>query len=145
MENMYYLFKQSRPFSRKVRGVLIASLARSLLANADPNSPLYQKYVENVKCICQSSEKTTAESAAINDQDNSQVTRQVETILYVPGGNTQFGNFLTTDALMAYLEERRNNPNDVQNGFIAGRVNFNGQFEGQPGGMTGPLRIRNRF
>ena len=98
-----------------------------------------------MKCVCQVSEKTTAESASINDQDNSQVTRQVNTILFVPGGRTQFGNFLTNAALMAYLEERKNNPNLNLNAFIDGRTNFNGQFEGQPGGIRGPLRIRNKF
>ena len=141
---MYRLIKQSRPFSKKVRGILIAALARDLLANANPNGDLYQKYEENVKCFCQTNEKTTPESAALNGQDNSQVTRQVEAILFVPGGRTQFGNFLTNEALMAYLEERKNNP-DLQNAFIDGRTNFNGQFEGQPGGIQGPLRIRNRF
>ena len=140
---MYSLFKQSRPFSKRARGILIASAARALLANSDPNSFLYQKYEENVKCICQSSEKTTAESAALYDQDNSQVNRQVETILYVPGGRTQYGNFVTNDALMAYLEERKTNPNITS--FIDRRRNFNGHFEGQPGGISGPLRIRNRF
>jgi len=142
---MYTLIKQSRPFSRKVRGLLIAALARDLLANSDPNSFLYQKYEENVKCVCQSSEKTTPESAALNGQDNSQVQNNVNTILFVPGGRTQFGNFLTNAALMAYLEERKNNPSLGENAFIDGRTNFNGQFEGQPGGIQGPLRIRNRF
>jgi len=142
---MYRLIKQSRPFSRKVRGLLIAALARDLLVNANPNGDLYQKYEKNVKCVCQTNEKTTAESASLNGQDNSQVTRQVETILFVPGGRTQYGNFLTNDALVAYLEERKNNPTLGQNAFIDGRTNFNGQFEGQPGGIKGPLRIRNRF
>jgi hypothetical protein len=140
---MYTLFKQSRPFSRRVRGILVAAAARALLVNANPNGILYQKYEENIKCICQSSEKTTAESAAINDQSNTQVQNNVNTLLFVPGGRTQFGNFLTNTALMAYLEERKTNPNI--NAFIDGRTNFNGKFEGQPGGIRGPLRIRNRF
>jgi hypothetical protein len=135
---MVKLFNQSRYVSKKVKNIISFALARDLLKNANPNGDLYQKYTY-ATCTCQGSEKTNEENATINGQDNSQLTRQVETILYVPGGRTQFGNFLTNDALMAYLEEIRTNPNAFSNG----RVNFNGQFEGQPGGIRGPPR--NRF
>ncbi len=135
---MMKLFNQSRYTSKQIKNILEYALARDLLKNANQNGELYKKYNSGT-CICQVNEKTTADSAALNGQDNSLVTRQVETILFFPGGRTQYGNFLTNESLMAYLEERRNNPN----AFLNGRVNFNGQFEGQPGGMRGPLR--NKF
>jgi histidinol dehydrogenase len=118
---------------------MFIALARDLLSNADHNSPLYQKYENIKKCTCKVSEKTNAQNAANNGQANTQVSRQVETILYVPGGRTQYGNFLTRNELTNYLEEVKYNPYALSNG----RVNFNGQFEGQPGGIRGPLR--NKF
>jgi hypothetical protein len=135
---MYTLFNQSRYISKPVRNLMAIVIARNLLENSDPNGNITQKY-NNIRCTCKTSEKTTAESSAIYDQPETQVQRQVNTILFVPGGRTQYGNFLTNDELVAYLEEVKNNPRAFPNG----RVNFNGLFEGQPGGIRGALK--NKF
>lgn len=139
MESMYSLLKQNRYISKPIRRLMFIALARDLLANSDPNSELYQKYVDAKGCACKVSEKTNAQNAVNNGQANTQLSRQVNTILYVPGGRTQYGNFLTRDELTNYLEEVKYNPYASVNG----RFNFNGKLEGQPGGILGPLR--NKF
>ena len=136
---MYSLFKQSRYISKPIKELMFVALARDLLANADPNGELYQKYVNARGCTCKVSEKTNTQNAVNNGQSNTQLSRQINTILYVPGGRIQYGNFLTRNELVNYLEEIKYNPYALANG----RVNFNGQFEGQPGGINGPLR--NKF
>ena len=139
MESMYSLFNKGRYMSKPIKRIMFVALARQILANSDPNSELYQKYVDAKGCACKVSEKTNAQNAVNNGQANTQLSRQVNTILYVPGGRTQYGNFLTRDDLINYLEEVKYNPYSSVNG----RINFNGKFEGQPGGILGPLR--NKF
>ena len=56
------------------------------------------------------------------------VQRQVNTILYVGGGRTTFGNQILND-----------------NQIVTSSITFLGKREGQPGGIQGFLRTRNRF
>ena len=138
MESMYSLFNKGRYMSKPIRRIMFVALARQILANNNPNSELYKEY-DDMRCTCKVSEKTNAQNAVNNGQANTQLSRQVNTILYVPGGRIQYGNFLTRDDLLNYLEEVKYNPYSSVNG----RINFNGKFEGQPGGILGPLR--NKF
>lgn len=129
---MMALFGGRGKISRVVKNLLTTAQKIELLAKARKS---YQEYV----CLCPQNDKLANKLALLNSQPETQLERQVNTILYVPGGNTQYGNFLTNAALMAYLEERKLNPG----AFLNGRINFNGQYEGQPGGMRGP--IKNKF
>ena len=54
--------------------------------------------------------------------ENTRVDRAVNTILFVPGGRTQYGNRYTLGLT---------------------RISFLGRLEGQPGGILGP--IKNKF
>jgi len=129
---MMTLFGSRGKISRVVKNLLTTAQKIQLLADA-------KKFHQEFVCLCPQNEKLANKLALLNLQPETQVERQVNTILFVPGGRTQYGNFLTNEALTSYLEERRTNPN----AFLNGRVNFNGQFEGQPGGIRGPLK--NKF
>uniref|UniRef100_A0A6C0KYK4 Uncharacterized protein n=1 Tax=viral metagenome TaxID=1070528 RepID=A0A6C0KYK4_9ZZZZ len=126
------LFGGRGKISRVVKNLLTTAQKIELLATT---RKVYHEYV----CLCPKNDKLANKLALLNSQPETQLERQVNTILYVPGGNTQYGNFLTNAELMAYLEERKLNPG----AFLNGRTNFNGQYEGQPGGMRGP--IKNKF
>ena len=132
MLRIYRSFESSNPITKRIKNIFTTSEKIQLILVGNLK---YKEYL----CFCPKNDKLSDKLALINSQPETQLERQVNTILYSSGGRTQFGNFLTNDALMAYLEERRNNPN----AFVNERVNFNGNFEGQPGGIRGPLR--NRF
>lgn len=151
--NILSLLKSSRPFSKLGKNILTTAQKISLLRDF---APLYKEYV----CFCPKSDKLTNKIGFTNPDipTTTLLQRQVEVIKYVLGGRTQFGNFITNAEIMAYLEEVKNNTiqttstenETTQNGTnifasMNNRVNFNGQFEGQPGGIQGPLKIRNRF
>jgi hypothetical protein len=129
---MYSLFKSSRPIGLTAKNILTFSQKLSLF-------PKLLKVYREFVCACPKSDKLSNKINMIQASNETQVERQVNTILYVPGGRTQFGNFTNNDVYKAYLEEVKYNPNALAND----RVNFNGKFEGQPGGTRGPLR--NKF
>jgi hypothetical protein len=132
MLRIYRSFKSSNPITKNIKNIFTTTEKIILLLGGNVR---YKEYI----CFCPKNDKISNKLSLINNQPETQLERQVNTILYSRGGRIQYGNFLTDGTLMAYLEERRNNPN----AFANERVNFNGNFEGQPGGMRGPLR--NRF
>jgi hypothetical protein len=146
--NILTLLDSSKPFSILGKNILTTAQKISLLKNF---ATAYRDFV----CFCPKSDKITNKIGFTNPDipTTTLLQRQVETIKYVPGGRTQYGNFTTNAELMAYLEEVRNS--NAQNtttqnntnvfASMNNRLNFNGQFEGQPGGIKGPLKIRNRF
>ena len=129
---MFRLFESSSPIGLIAKNILTTSQKLSLFPG------LIETYRDFV-CACPKSDKLSNKLNMINNQPQTQVDLQVNTILFVPGGRTQFGNFANTDVYKAYLEEVKYNPYALADE----RVNFNGKFEGQPGGIRGPLR--NRF
>jgi hypothetical protein len=84
----------------------------------------YMNLVYRQRSCCEKSQK----SKVVNNSNpdvypyHTQVERAVNTILFVPGGRTQYGNRFTL---------RRS------------AIDFLGKTEGQPGGILGP--IKNKF
>lgn len=72
-------------------------------------------------------EKVINNSSQWVQPQNTQVRRAVDTILFVNGGRTQYGNRSTIQ-------------NNAQQNI---RLNYLGRTEGQPGGIIGP--IKNKF
>ena len=129
---MMALFGGRGKISRVVKNILTTAEKIKLLNDA---RRAHEEYI----CLCPQNEKVSNKLALLNSQQDTQLQHQVNTILYVPGGTTQYGNFLTNAELSAYLEERKLNPG----AFLNGRVNFAGEYEGQPGGIRGPPK--NKF
>jgi len=125
---MFRLFESSRPIGLIAKNILTTSQKIELLKKA---GKAYDKYI----CFCPKSDKLANKKNLLTNSKETQVMIQVNTILFVPGGRTQFGNFENNDVYKAYLEEVKYNPYALANN----RVNFNGNFEGQPGGIRGPL------
>ena len=129
----------SRVKSKQTKGIINALVRNSFRNQIQKLRDQNNVIVDNLYCQCFVSDKNTKALLATSIQTDTKVERYVSTIRSVPGGRTQYGNFPTNELLMLYLQERSRNPNYLNNGL----VNFNGKYEGQPGGMMGPLR--NKF
>jgi hypothetical protein len=88
------------------------------------------------------------------DNTQTQSQRIAALVRYGRGGATQFGNRINPGQLInqAYLQQKTasynatsNNPLDAICSVKGGTSSFLGRVEGQPGGITGPLRLRNKF
>ena len=126
---MSFLLPQTKVRSRQTRPIFKASIRNEFLANKQ----------DGISCQCVVNEKYSSDGATVTNQPETQLQRQLNSIRYSIGGTTQYGNFATNESLDIFLKERRNNPNFMNNGLIS----FNGKYEGQPGGISGPLR--NKF
>ena len=129
----------SKVKSKQTRAIINALVKNSFRNQIQKLRDQNNVIVDNLYCQCFINDKDTKMLLAPSVQTDTMLERQVNTIKYVPGGRTQYGNFPTNELLMLYLQERSRNPNYLNNGLI----NFNGTYEGQPGGMLGPLR--NKF